>query len=77
VREARGRPRLGQGEEEPVNADAESDPGRGPATEQFHEPVIPPAATDRLLLAFAPRDVELERRPGVVVEAADQPGSSR
>ena len=59
---------------EPVEPDPEPDPGRRPPAEQLDQAVVPPAAADRLLLALAPGDVELERRPRVVVEAADEAG---
>ena len=41
---------------------------------QLDQAVVAPSPTDGLLLALAPGDVELEGGPGVVVEAADQPG---
>ena len=65
---------LGQSEEQPVQPDPEADPGRRPPAEQLDEAVVAPAATDRLLLALAAGDVELERGPRVVVEPADEPG---
>ena len=61
-------------EQQPIEADAEPDARRRPATEQLDQPVVAPAATDRLLLSLAALDVELERGPRVVVETADQPG---
>ena len=64
---------LGQREDEPVDADPEPDAGRRPAAEQLDQTVVAAAAADRLLLALAPGDVELERGPRVVVEAADEP----
>ena len=64
---------LGQGEDEPVEADPEADAGRRPAAEQLDQAVVAAAAAERLLLALAAGDVELERGPGVVVEAADEP----
>ncbi len=68
----RGHAGLVEREDQPVDADPEADPRRRPPTEQLDETVIAPPAADRLLLALAPGDVELERGPGVVVEAADQ-----
>ena len=65
---------LGEREEQPVEADPEPDARRRPAAEQLDQAVVAAAAADRLLLALATRDVELERRPRVVVEPADQPG---
>ncbi len=65
---------LGQCQKEPVEADPEADPGRRPAAEHLDEAVVAAAAAERLLLALAPDDVVLERRPGVVVEAADEAG---
>ena len=67
-------PGLVEREDQPVDADPEPDARRGPAAEQLDQAVIASPATDRLLLALATGDVELERRPGVVVEAADEPG---
>ena len=61
-------------QEQPVEPDPEPDAGRGPAAEQLDEAVVAAATTDRLLLALAPLDIELERGPRVVVETADQPG---
>ena len=49
-------------------------PGRRAPAEQLDEPVVAAAAAERLLLALAARDVELERGPRVVVEAANEPG---
>src|SRR5207342_2160898 len=49
-----------------------TDARRGPSTEQLDQAVIPPPATDGLLLALATGHVELEGGPGVIVEAADQ-----
>ena len=70
----RRRARLVEREDQPVEADPEPDARRGPAAEQLDQAVIASPATDGLLLALATGDVELERRPRVVVEAADQPG---
>src|SRR4051794_35311177 len=53
--------RLDEREDEPVDADAEPDSGSGPSAEELHEAVVASAAADRLLLALAPGDVELER----------------
>ena len=64
---------LVEGEDEPIEADPEPDARRRPPAEQLDQAVVAAPAADRLLLALAPGDVELERGPGVVVEAADQP----
>ena len=69
----RGDVRLGQGQDEPIDADPEADPRRRAAAQELDEPVVAPAAADRLLLALTTDDVELERGPGVVVEATDEP----
>ena len=77
----RDRRRLGAAAATPVSVSARtsrSSPipkpiaGRRPAAEQLDQPVVPPAAAERLLLALATDDVELERGPRVVVEAADE-----
>ena len=60
-------------EDQPVEPDPEPDPGRRPAAEQLDQAVVAAAAAERLLLALAAGDVELERGPRVVVEAADEP----
>ena len=59
---------------QPVEPDPEADAGRRPTTQQLDEAVVPATAADRLLLALAALDVELERGPRVVVEPADEPG---
>src|SRR6185503_2874155 len=61
-------------QEQSVEPDPEPDAGRGPPAEELDETVVPATAADRLLLALAPLDIELERRPRVVVETAHQPG---
>ena len=71
IRDGR-RPLRLEGKQHPVEAEPEPDPRRRPAAEQLDEPVVAAAAADRLLLALAALDVELERGPGVVVEAADE-----
>jgi len=53
---------LAQGEEQPVDSDAEPDPGRRAAAEQLDEAVVPSATTDRLLLSLTTGDVELDRK---------------
>ena len=47
-------------------------PGRRPPAEQLDEAVVAAAAAERLLLAVAAGQVELEGGPRVVVEAADE-----
>ena len=61
-----------QREHDPVEPDPEADPGRRLATEELDEPVVTAASTECLLLALGTAPIELERRPGVVVEAADE-----
>ena len=63
---------LGEGEDDPVEADPEPDAGRRRTAQQLDEAVIAPAAAERLLLALGARAVELEGGPGVVVEAAHE-----
>ena len=64
---------LLHGENRSVQADPEAD-ARGRATaEELHQPVIPAATTQRLLLPLAPGDHELERGARVVVQPADEP----
>src|SRR3954451_4423979 len=49
-----GRAGLGEGDDEPVDADPEADARRGPAPEELDEAVVAAAAADRLLLSLAP-----------------------
>ena len=63
---------LVEREDEPVEADPEPDPRRRLAAEELDQAVVPTAAAERLLLALRAGDVELERGPRVVVEAADE-----
>ena len=61
-------------EQDPVEPEPEPDPRRRLAAEQLDQAVVAAAAAERRLLARRPRPVELERRPRVVVEAADEAG---
>ena len=63
-----------QREHDPGQPDPEADPGRRLAAEKLDEPVISATPTEGLLLPLGATPVELERRPGVVVEAADERG---
>src|SRR3954453_22200657 len=65
-----GRAGLGEGDDEPVDAEPEADAGSGPPGEELDEAAAAAAAADRLLLSLAPGDVELERGSRVVVETA-------
>src|SRR5262249_32275943 len=62
-------------EQEPLDARAEADPRRRLAAELLDQAVVAPAAADRALCADRLVD-ELERRPRVVVEPADERGTS-
>src|SRR6476619_7210461 len=62
-----------EGEQQPIEPDPETDPRGRPPAEQLDEAVVPPSPTQSLLLTLATLDVELERRPRVVVEPADEP----
>ena len=64
---------LAEREEEPVQADPETDPRRRPPTKKLDEAVVAATAADRLLLALSAGDVELEGGSRVVVETADEP----
>ena len=48
-------------------------PGVGRPAIELDQAVVAPSSADGLLLALASGDVELECRPCVVVEPADQP----
>ena len=63
---------LAERQEQAVQPDPEADAGRRAPAQQLHEAVVPAPAAERLLLALAARDVELERGPRVVVQAADE-----
>src|SRR5204863_9153435 len=52
----------------------QADARRRAAAEELDEAVVAAAAPDRLLLALASDDVELERRPRVVIEPANEAG---
>ena len=68
-----GAPLLRQDQRDPVQPEPEPDPGRRLAAQELDQPVVAATAADRLLLALATGHVVLERRPRVVVEAADEP----
>src|SRR5205814_9234932 len=59
-------------EEDPVQTQPEADPRGRFTAEQLHQAVVPAPAPERGLLARDPARIDLEGRPRVVVEAADQ-----
>src|SRR5439155_3969000 len=61
-----------EGEYEALDACAKADPRRRRPADLLHEVVVPSAAADRRRLHALVRPDELERRPRVVVEAADE-----
>jgi hypothetical protein len=63
---------IPQRQDQPIQPDPEADGRGGAAAQQLHQAVVPPTAADRLLLALAALDIELERRARVVVEPADE-----
>ncbi len=64
--------RLGERQDDAVEPKGETDAGRGLAAQQLDQAVVPAAAAERRLLALGALAVELEGRPGVVVEAAHE-----
>jgi len=69
----RGMARRLEREERPVETEPEPDRRRGPAAEQLDQPVVAPPSAQRRLPAGGVGRVDLEGRPRVVVEAADEP----
>ena len=65
-------PGLLERQDQPIEPDAEPDARRRATAEQLDQAVVAAAAADRLLLALPTADVELERGPRVVVEAAHE-----
>ena len=65
-------PSASHDDQHPLDADAEADARRGLAAHLLDETVVATAAADRVLRGVERVALELERRAGVVVEAAHE-----